>query len=91
MSSRHGPPPDQTDGVFLYNANPDSCGSGGCYLGVFLESPDGGLHKAFPVQSGSGVDDPGVTLDSSYTNGMRNLRFNNAVTWISDGKTYVMK
>jgi hypothetical protein len=39
----------------------------------------------------SGVDDPGVALGSSYTSKMRNLRFNKAVTWIWDGKTYGLK
>ena len=91
VALKRGLPPGETDAMFVYDANSYACGSGGCSLDILLLFSDGRFHHVFSVVCGAGVDYPGVTLGSSYTNGMRNIRFDDAVTWIWNGKTYVLK
>ena len=91
VSLRQGGPRGDTDALLIYDGNSFACGSGGCALDVLLASADGRFHRVFSVVTGAGVEYPGVALGSSYTNGMRNLRLNDAVTWIWNGKTYVLK
>jgi hypothetical protein len=54
------------------------------------------MKKIFSVTSGGGIDegghvDAGIALGDGYTNGMRNLRFDDSVTWKWDGQSYQLK
>ena len=89
-------PSDETDSVMVYDFNSAYCGSGGCQLSIFSDSSDGSREAIFSVSTGSGRDEQGnvyvgVSLGNDYTNGMRNLRFEESVTWVWDGTTYQLK
>ena len=50
------------------------------------------LNIVVPVDDESkNISYPTVSLGQNYTNGMRNLRFLNQVTWIYNGNKYNLK
>jgi hypothetical protein len=80
----------------VYNFNSINCGTAGCALTIFLHSPEGVMKEAFSVKTDGGIDEDGsfyigLSLGEGYTNGMRNLRFYDSVTWVWDGQTYELK
>ena len=96
MRLREDTSPTGLDALLMYNFNSINCGTGGCALTIFLESPEGVMKEVFSVTSDGGIDEDGhfynaLSLGNGYTNGMRNLRFNDSATWVWDGQTYNLK
>ena len=73
------------DALFVRHRNSYFCGSGGCLLEVLVRSNGGGMTKVLEVWTDE------VSLGRDYTNGTRNLRLNDAVTWVWNGREYVLK
>ena len=75
----------RNDALFVHHRNSYFCGSGGCLLEVLVRSSGDGMTKVLEVWTDE------VSLGRDYTNGMRNLRLNDAVTWVWNGREYVLK
>ncbi len=88
-------PADRTDSLLIYNYNSYMCGSAGCPLTILTQT-NGVMQEILSiyVQEDGKTEDllyPAVSLGEQYTNGMRNLRFHNKVTWVWNGKKYDLK
>lgn len=88
-------PVEKKDSLLIYNYNRNMCGNAGCDLKILTQS-NGLMHEILNIVVP--VDDeskdilyPTVSLGQNYTNGMRNLRFLNQVTWIYNGSKYNLK
>jgi hypothetical protein len=93
---REATPPSDNDALLIYNFNWMSCGSGGCSVDIFIDTPDGGMEEVGYIFGVVGADeeespDPGISLGKFYTNGMRNLRLQDRVTYVWNGQTYQIK
>jgi hypothetical protein len=89
-------PIGEYDSLILYNYNSTMCGSGGCALQIFTKNSDRNMREIFTIVSGSGRAenggiDAGISLGKGFTKGMRNLRFEDQVTWIWNGREYALK
>jgi hypothetical protein len=82
---REKTPEAETDALFIYHQSQYFCGTAGCSLEILLRMPDGTMSKVADIL----VND--VSLGRLYTKGLRNLRMDNAVTWVWTGRTYDIK
>ena len=78
-------PKGRPDALLVHHQSSYNCGSGGCLLEVLMEMPDGTMKKVVDLLAND------VSLGKDYTKGVRNLRFDDAVTWIWNGRTFVLK
>lgn len=88
-------PAGKTDSLLIYNYNQGMCGSAGCSLAILTRS-NGVMQEIMDiaVQEDGETEDilyPAFSLGEQYTNGMRNLRFYNKVTWVWNGSKYELK
>ena len=88
-------PADKTDSLLIYNYNQGMCGSAGCPLTILTRSSSV-MQEILVVYVGEDGETedllyPAVSLGEQYTNGMRNLRFHNKVTWVWNGSEYELK
>lgn len=88
-------PADKTDSLLIYNYNRGMCGTAGCPLTILTQS-NGVMQEILVVyvQEDGETEDilyPAVSLGKQYTNGMRNLRFHNKMTWVWSGSKYDLK
>lgn len=77
-------PAGSSDAIMVHRRSSFWCGSSGCRLEIYMLDDA----STAPVMQ---LNVDVVSLGRDYTNGYRNLRFEDAVTWVWDGSKYTIK